>query len=370
MAVTNDARVFIRRSIRVIHSSAGPRSLSGSKRNKEIPMMWSGTATILLFVASAVAQDNVGAITGTMKDPDGGTVAGATVQAKHTGTGTVYKADTPRAGTFTLQQLPAGTYELSVPAIGFTFIAYTKKDLIVEAGKTLRADIQLQWAGNLGTVGDDTFLTIRNRYAGITGPAPRTPDGKPDFSGVWNGSGDPNPEEPAALPGPAAIKKERVDNDFKDAPSSFCLPGEVFPSSPLLYKFVHAQFLLIQLIEDEPNFRQIFLDGRSHPKDPDPTWKGHSIGRWQDDTLVVDTVGFNDKNWLPGGYPATEKLHVVERYRRPDLAHLVIDVTIEDPEVFMKPWNLHMTWELAPGEELIEYICAENNLYRSRTDRK
>ena len=82
------------------------------------------------------------------------------------------------------------------------------------------------------------------------------------------------------------------------------------------------------------------------------------------DTLIVDTVGFNDKNWLPDGYPATEKLHVIERYRRTDLAHLVIDVTIDDPGTFVKPWGLHMTWELAPGEELIEYLCAENNQYR------
>jgi len=320
--------------------------------------------SLFLFVASAFAQANFGAITGTMTDPDGGIVVGAVVQAKHLGTGTIYKAETLRAGTFTLQQLPAGAYELSVPAIGFTFIPYTKKELIVAAGKTLRADVQLQWAANLGTVGDDTFLTIRNRYAGLTGPVPQMPDGQPDFSGIWNGSADPNPEQAAALPAAAATKKERVDTNFKDAPSSYCLPGEVFPSSPLLYKFVQTPSLLVQLIEDEPSFRQVFLDGRGHPKNSDPTWKGHSIGRWEGDTLIVDTVGFNDKNWLPDGYPATEKLHVIERYRRTDLAHLVIDVTIDDPGTFVKPWGLHMTWELAPGEELIEYLCAENNQYR------
>src|SRR5437870_6303399 len=163
-------------------------------------MIWRGFATSLfLFVASAFTQANFGAITGTMTDPDGGIVAGAVVQAKHLGTGAIYKAETVRAGTFTLQQLPAGAYEFSVPAIGFTFIPYTKKDLIVAAGKTLRADVQLQWAANLGTVGDDTFLTIRNRNAGLAGPAPRMPDGKPDFSGIWNGSADPNPEAAAAL---------------------------------------------------------------------------------------------------------------------------------------------------------------------------
>ena len=329
-------------------------------------MTWSGIASALLLLSAAFAQSNFGTITGAITDPDNGIVAGALVQAKHISTGTIYKADSSRAGTFTFQQLPSGTYEVSVPMIGFTFIPYSKSDLVVEAGKTLRSDIQLRWAANLGTVGDDTFLTIRNRYSGLSGPAPRTPDGKPDLTGVWNGSPDPNPEEAAAFPQAAAIKKEHFENDFKDGPSSFCLPGEVFPSSPLLYKFVQTPSLFIQLVEDEPGFRQIFLDGRSHPKDPDPTWKGHSIGRWEGDTLVVDTVGFNDKGWLPDAYLSSETLHVVERYRRPDLAHLVIDVTIEDPQTFMKPWNLHMTWELAPGEELIEYVCAENNQYRDR----
>jgi len=330
-------------------------------------MTWSGMASgLLLFVSAALGQSTFGTITGTITDPDKATVAGALVHAKQRATGALYKVDSSRTGTFTFQQLPAGTYDISVPMIGFTFIPYSKNDVVVEAGKALRADIQLQWAANLGTIGDDTFLTIRNRYAGLSGPAPRTPDGKPDLTGMWNGSPDPNPEEAAAFPLAAAIKKEHFENNFKDGPSSFCLPGEVFPNSPVLYKFVQTPSLLIQLVEDEPAYRQIFLDGRSHPKDPDPTWKGHSIGRWEGDTLVVDTVGFNDKGWLPDTYLSSEMLHVVERYRRPDLAHLVIDVTIEDPRTFMKPWNLHMTWDLAPGEELIEYVCAENNQYRDR----
>jgi len=81
---------------------------------------------------------------------------------------------------------------------------------------------------------------------------------------------------------------------------------------------------------------------------------------------VVDTVGFNARGWLTDGFPHTEKMHIVERYRRPDVAHLILDITIEDPGTFTKPWNLHMNWELAPGEELIEYICNENNQYRPK----
>ena len=328
-------------------------------------MRWYGAAiAIVLFASTAFAQGSGGTITGTVTAPDGTVVPGARIQVKQVSTGTIHKTETSRTGTFTVSSLPAGTYELLVPRIGFTFEPYEKKDLRVQAGQTLRADTKLEWAGNLGTIGDDTFLTIRNKYLGLTGPAPRTADGKPDFSGIWNGSEDPNAEEAAALPWAVALLKERIANNFKEAPSTFCLPGEIVPSSPFLYKFVQTPSLLVQLTEDEPAYRQVFLDGRAHPKEIDPSWKGHSIGKWEGDTLVIDTVGLNDKSWLPNGMPHTEKLHVVERYRRPDLAHLVIDVTMEDAGTLTKPWHLHMTWELAPGEELIEYVCAENNQYK------
>jgi hypothetical protein len=104
---------------------------------------------------------------------------------------------------------------------------------------------------------------------------------------------------------------------------------------------------------------------RDHPKDLDPTWMGHSIGRWEKDTLVIDTVGLNDKSWLlPGTWlPHTEMLHIVSRYRRPDLGHLKIDVTLEDPGTFTKPVERHVTWQLAGDEDLLESICNENNQF-------
>ena len=324
-------------------------------------------ATLIFFSALACAQDVRGTISGTVTNPDGGAVAGALVQAQHTTSGMIYKTESSGTGTYSISDLPAGTYELSVPAIGFTFDRCVKKRLPVEAGQTLLADIHLEWPVNLGTVGDDTFLTIRNRYAGLTGLTPRMADGKPDFSGVWNGTADLGPEESAALPWAAEIKKQRLENKLKDLPSSVCLPGEIFPSSPVLYRFVQTPSLLVQLSEDEPSHRLVFLDGRAHPKDPDPSWKGHSTGKWDDDTLVVDTVGLNDKSWLPDSLPHTEMLHVIERYRRPDLAHLNIDITVEDPGALTKPWQLHTTWTLAPREELIEYVCAENNQYKDRS---
>jgi Carboxypeptidase regulatory-like domain len=329
-------------------------------------MTWRVLAVLVLSTCSVLAQSNGGTITGTVIDPDNNLIAAAAVYAKHIPSGKIFKTDSSRAGTYTFSRLPAGPYEISIPSIGFTFRPYTKNDIDVQPRQTVRSDISLEWSANLGTVGDDTFLTIRRRYAGLKGPTPRARDGRPDLTGMWNGSEDPKKEEAAALPWAVAIQKERIANDFKESPSKYCMPGEVFPSSPFLYKFVHTPTLLVQLAEDEPAYRQIFMDGRKHPENLDPTWKGHSIGRWEGDTLVVDTVGFNDRGWLTDGFPHTEKMHIVERYRRPDVAHLILDITIEDPGTFTKPWNLHMNWELAPGEELIEYICNENNQYRPK----
>ena len=103
----------------------------------------------------------------------------------------------------------------------------------------------------------------------------------------------------------------------------------------------------------------MFLDGRRHPADPDPTWLGHAVGTWDGDTLVVDTVGFNDRSWI-GASPHTETLHVTERYHRPDFGHLDVRVTFDDPRTFTKPLNQNLTWELVPDEEVLEFVC-ENN---------
>lgn len=320
----------------------------------------------LFVAASAFAQDNRGSISGTVSSPDGEGVAGARVQVRNVSSGAVSEAQSSTTGAYEASNLPAGKYELSVPVIGFTFLPYSKKDLVVQAGQRSRVDVRLEWSTNLGTIGDDTFLTVRNRYANLSGPTPRTADGKPDFSGNWNGSADLGPEESAGLPWAAEIKKQRLESNFGGAPSGFCLPAEIVPSSPVIYKVVQTPSLLVQLFEDAPSHRLVFLDGRSHPSDPEPSWRGHSVGRWEGDTLVIDTVGLNGKSWLPDGLPHTEMLHVIERYRRPDFAHLVIDITFEDPGTLSKPWNLHTTWTLAPGEELIEYVCVENNRYTER----
>ncbi len=117
------------------------------------------------------------------------------------------------------------------------------------------------------------------------------------------------------------------------------------------------------LFEDDiPSHRQVFLDGRTHPKDPNPSWMGHSIGHWDGDTLVVDTVGFNDRSWLDAqGHPHTEQLHVIERMRRADLGDLEIEFTIEDPATYAKPWIIKRGADLDPDDDVGEYACENNH---------
>jgi Carboxypeptidase regulatory-like domain len=324
-------------------------------------MTWSRLAVGLLLSASAAfAQGALGTITGTITDPNGELVAGVSVRARNMATGTVYTVDSLRTGGFTLSQLPAGSYELSIPRIGFRFLRYTQKDIAVQSGRTVRVDVRLQWQ-NDGALGDDTYLLLHNKYERVSGPAPRTAAGKPDFSGTWN-SPDPDPDPPQTLPWATAVVEERRRNNFKDSPTAACLPRDVVPASPFVYKIVQTPSLLLQIWERPPYYRQVFLDGRAHPADVTPTWMGHSIGKWEGDTLVIDSVGFHEKSWLPNAVPHTERLRVVERYRRPDLGHLQIEVTFEDPGTFTKSWQMRLVWELVPGEELMEYLC-ENNRF-------
>ena len=317
--------------------------------------------SVCVFSACALAQPNTfGTISGVLTDPDGAAVPNIPVQAKNSQTGSIQKMSASASGAYTFAQLLPGTYDLLVPAVGFTLDKFEQKGLVVRAGQTLRADIKMPWGPNLGTPGDDPSLFLRNKYAGQSGAVARTADGKPDLSGVWNSNDDPNPEEPSMLPWAAALSKKWLENGFRDSPSGFCLPGGPLVTGPLLYRIVQTPTLFLTLMEDAAPVRQVFLDGRGHPKDPNPTWMGHSIGHWEGDTLVIDTVGMNDKSWL-NIYPHTEQLHLIEHYLRTDFAHLQVDIAIEDPGAFTKPWTIHSVWNLAPGEEIGEYICSENN---------
>ncbi len=185
---------------------------------------------------------------------------------------------------------------------------------------------------------------------------------------MWWAQDTVDPGKAELTPRAAAIKKERDDNFAKDFPQSFCRPLGVLFTNVLtsVWRAVHQPGYMVTISEgDTPGFRQFFLDGRSHPKDLGPTWTGHSVGRWDGDTLVVDTVGFNDKSWLPGNVPHTEKMHLTERYRRPELGRLEIEFTIDDPDTFVRPWVVKRTADLAPAEEVIESVCTENERDRA-----
>ena len=311
----------------------------------------------LLLAVAALAQSRPGGIAGAITDANGDAVPAARIQLRGIDGGARFDAASTSKGAYSFPKLAPGTYELLIPDIGYTYAKFERKNLVVKAAETLRVDVRLEWAGNLGTIGDDDATILRSTRPVPKGPTPRMPDGKPDFSGMWNGDNDHNPESPAVLPWAAAIAKQRSE---KDNPSTLCLPGDVLLTAPNPFKVIQTPAFVMILAEYNVGaFRQIFLDGRKHPKDLNPTWMGHSIGRWEGDTLVVDTVGFNDRSWLDV-YPHTEMMHLVTRYRRPDYGHLDIEVSIEDPATFSKPWKVHVVWELVPSDDIQEFIC-ENN---------
>ena len=205
-----------------------------------------------------------------------------------------------------------------------------------------------------------------------TGPAPHLPDGTIDLSGVWQGGGPvgdlaqgmPKGETIPLLP---EAKKLMESRQSKDDPEANCLPTGVPRFAPYPWRIIQhpthkkATHLFFLFEGNIHSYRQIFMDGRKHPADPDPTWYGHSIGWYEGDTLVIDTIGFNDRFWFDfRGHPHTEKLHTIERWTRRDLGTLVSEVTIDDPGAYSRPFTVSFTARLRPNEELMEYICQEN----------
>ena len=230
-----------------------------------------------------------------------------------------------------------------------------------------------------------------DRKVDLSAPTPRTAGGKPDFSGIWL-TGNPqcpqgvNPETytcglelpmgkeginmGASLPGGlpyqpwlAALVKERTANHAKDDPHVRCLPDTFLRaySLPHLVKFVQTPGLLLMLIEMNANYRQVFMDGRPLPDDPVPSWQGYSSARWEGDTLVVDSIGFRDDIWIDwNGSVITSIAKVRERIRRPDFGHLEIEVTVDDPKAYTKPWTVTLKQQIAVDTELMDEICLEN----------
>jgi hypothetical protein len=198
------------------------------------------------------------------------------------------------------------------------------------------------------------------------GPTPHFADGRVDLSGVWNGGGpigdisqgNPDVKIPINAKGIDLMKSRKSGED----PEANCLPTGVPRIAPYPWRIIQTPTHVFFIFEGNiHSYRQIFVDGRKHPEDPDPSWYGHSIGHYEGDTLVIDTVGFNDKFWFDfAGHPHSEKLHTVERWTRASLGTLVNEVTIEDSVYYDKPFTLKYTATLRPNEELMEYICQEN----------
>jgi len=208
----------------------------------------------------------------------------------------------------------------------------------------------------------------------LNAPPRRTTDGKPDLSGFWmpadsvrhllNLAADLKAEDVPLQPWAAALYKERIENNGKDHPGVRCLPSGIPEknSIPDGLKVVQTPDLLLFLYESRTIYRQVFTDGRPLPRDAQPTWMGYSIGRWSEDAFIVETIGQNGKTWLDmRGLPGTEALHVTERYTRPTIGTMNIDVTIDDPMAYTKPWSVKLSWKLVPDTDLIESICEENS---------
>ena len=224
----------------------------------------------------------------------------------------------------------------------------------------------------------------------LTAATPRLPNGNPDLSGVWLAEPDPKgspnrnvesiqgivfpryfaniaadfkPEDVPIRPEAQKVLTQRLENRGKDSPVAHCKPSGVpaIDTIPLPYKIVQTPTLVLILYEENNVFRQIFLDGHHTVADPEPRWMGYSTGKWEGDTFVVDTTGFNDQSWLDGmGHPHSEALHVTERFRRRDAGHLDVEVTIEDPNTYTKPIVYTQPAALVADEDLLEYFCTEN----------
>jgi hypothetical protein len=210
----------------------------------------------------------------------------------------------------------------------------------------------------------------------MNAPTPRTRDGKPDLSGMWarwgadryynDAAADLKPEH--VKPWAQKLYERRLLDFGKDAMEVQCLPlgPAAFTTSFFDHKFIQTPSVIVILIEDL-TYRQIHMDGRQLPKDPNPSWMGYSVGRWDGDTLVVESNGFTERSWLDySGHPHTEALRLTERYRRRDFGHLDVEVTFDDPGAYAKPWTVSVPMELFPDTELLEYVCRENEKFHTQ----
>jgi hypothetical protein len=220
----------------------------------------------------------------------------------------------------------------------------------------------------------------------LAAPAPRTADGKPDLSGIWRAQGDPcdsdnsvtaglqrpryfvsvagcrSPDLPMQPWAAELFRRRRADNS-KDLPISSCKPlaTPMRDAFPLPFKIVQTPRLILFLYEQDTAFRQVFLDGRALPSDPQPSWLGYSVGRWDGDELLVETIGFHDQGWLDSfGHPHSDALRMTERFRRTRIGRLDIQVTFNDPKAYTEAIVFTQPHDLLPDTDVLEFFCTEN----------
>jgi hypothetical protein len=242
----------------------------------------------------------------------------------------------------------------------------------------------------------------------LSAKAPRASNGKPDLSGVWRTEYDPSADNERlfgasisafSVPGddpstfskyflnilvdfkpednpmrPVAVELFRKNTEKKaNSSSARCLPQglprtDINSYAP--FKILQTPGVIAVLYEVDNTHRQIYTDGRTLPVDPQPTWGGYSVGRWDGDTLVVDAAGFNDETWLDsGGHPHSDALRVHERFYRRDFGHMDLSVTVDDPRMYTKPFTIKVTELLQPDTDILESVCNENEKDRARLDK-
>jgi hypothetical protein len=238
----------------------------------------------------------------------------------------------------------------------------------------------------------------------LSARTPRAADGRPNLSGLWqteaapadmlerlipgatNGAGeeplsqyfinilsDFAPEAAPIQPAAAALLLQRAKNFSNESPLSHCLPEgmPLIEMAPAPYKIVQTPGLTAMLYERDTTFRQVYTDGRKLPDDPQPTWLGYSVGKWDGDSLVVDTTGFNDRGWLDArGHTHSEALHLTERFHRVDFGHMEVQLTIDDPKTYTRPFTVQLKQRLQADGDLLESFCAENEKDSHHVDGK
>jgi hypothetical protein len=273
----------------------------------------------------------------------------------------------------------------------------TKRIAVVFTGALLCAHAQWLNYPSPGTP------RTRDGKPNLSAKAPHGSNGKPDLSGVWqtelsppgeidrlfggelkafvvpgddpttfskyflNILADFKPDEAPIRPEAAELARKNAAS-ARDNPSTQCLPQGVVRADVLSYnpfKIIQTPGVTAILYEVDNMFRQVYTDGRKLPVDPQPSWLGYSVGRWEGDTLVVDSAGFNDRSWLDAfGHPHSEGLRIQERFHRRDFGHMDLQLTIDDPKMYTRPFTIKVTEVLIPDSDILEYVC-ENETDRS-----